>query len=150
MPSNAHHEPVTPVREVHAPATGTAAGLCMSLEVALDLALCGVLLAGLSFLAHHLDAGFPRLTFAAAVGGGALCVLWAILGRYGTRGCRLGAMVTLALVACLLALQAVRSWGTSAEGGGRSRLVAALMTVLVVFSVGMLASLVRERKDVPP
>jgi hypothetical protein len=46
--------------------------------------------------------------------------------------------------------QAVQSWGASGEGESKGRMVAALMTVLVVFCVGMLANLARERRGPKP
>ena len=117
----------------------------MSLEVAFDLVLCGVLLAGLSFLARHLQPDLPRATLFAGLVGGGLCVLWGVMGRRGTR-CRGAAMVTLAAVACVFVRQAVQSWEASAAVESKGRMVAALMMLLVVFCVGMLANLAQEGK----
>jgi 4-hydroxybenzoate polyprenyltransferase len=117
----------------------------MSFEVAADLVVCGVLPAGLSVLARHVQPDFQRATLLTGLVGGGLCIVWGILGRRGTRG-RGGAMVTLAAVACVFVRQAVLSWRSSAEGGSKSRMVMALMAVLVVFCAGMLANLIRERK----
>lgn len=145
MPSSAHKEHVTSNPVADTPSTQAAERVPLSLEVAVDLVLCGVLLAGLSLTAQHLQPDFPRLTFITGLAGGGLCVLWGILGRRGTP-CRVGAMVTLAAVACVLARQAVQSWEASAEGESKGRMAAALMAVEVVFSVGMLANLIREGK----
>jgi hypothetical protein len=121
----------------------------MSSEVALDLALCGALLAGLSFLAQHLQPDFHRATLLFGLLGGALCVLWSVLGRRGTR-CRGLAMATLAVIAIVFARQALRSWGAAASIGSKDRIVVALMVVLVGFCVGMVANLVRESKGHRP
>lgn len=149
MPASVHKEQVSTDPAAGAPPARAAERVRMSLEVALDLVVCGLLLAGLSFVARHLQPDLPRLTFFTGVAGGGLCVLWGILRRCGTP-CRVGAMITLAAVACVLACQAVQSWEASAEGESKGRIVTALMTVLVVFCVGMLANLVREGKGPQP
>jgi hypothetical protein len=119
--------------------------VCMSVEVAFDLVLCGVLMGGLGFLAQHLQLELLRATLFLGLGGGGLCVLWGILGRRGTP-CHGGAMVTLGVMACVFAYQAVQSWATSAEGKPRDGNGLLLMMVMVVFCVGTLANLIRERK----
>ena len=121
----------------------------LSLELVIDLVLCGVLLAGLSLLAQHLQPDFPRVSLLTGLVGGGLCVLWGVLGGRTAR-VRVGAMVTLAAVACVLVRQAVQSWEVSTRGTSNGRMVAALMTVLVVFSVGMLTNLAREGKGPQP
>jgi len=145
MPSSAHKEQVITVPAANARPARAAARLRMSVDVALDLVLCGVLLAGLSLVARHLQPDLSSLTLFTGLVGGGLCVLWGVLGRRGTR-CRGGAMVTLVTVACVLVCQAVQSWEASGEGGSKGRMVTALMAVLVVFCVGMLVNLVREGK----
>jgi peptidoglycan/LPS O-acetylase OafA/YrhL len=149
MRASAPKEQVINTPDANAPPARAAVRLRMSLEVALDLALCGGLAAGLSFLAQYQQPDFSRATLFTGLVGGGLCVLWAVLGRRGTR-CRGGAMVTLAAIACMFVRQAVHSWEASAEGESKGRMVAALMTMLVVFCVGMLANLVREGKDPQP
>jgi FtsH-binding integral membrane protein len=149
MASNEPSEQLSPLPGASVPPASAAERARLSQELAIDLLLCGVLLAGLVFLARHLQPDLPRLTFFTGAGGGGLCVLWAILGRCGTPN-RLGVMVTLAAVGCVLARQAVQSWEASVEGGSKGRMVTALMTVLVVFCTGMLANLVQERKGVQP
>jgi len=121
----------------------------MSLVTAFDLVLCGVLLAAICLLAQHLEPDLPRMTLLTGLVGGGLCVFWGALGRRTTR-CRAGAMVTLALVAYVLARQAVQSWGISSEGESHGRIVAALMTVLVVFCVGMWIKLAHAGKGTHP
>jgi hypothetical protein len=117
----------------------------MSAEVALDLVLCGVLLAGLSLLAEYLQPSLQRATLVTGLVGGALCVMWGVLGRRGTR-CRTTAMGTLVVVACVFVHQAVQSWEAAAAIGSKGRMVAALMVVLAGFCVGMLANLARDAK----
>ena len=114
-----------------------------------ELGVCGVLIAGLTLLARHLQPDLPRLTFFTGLAGGILCVLWAGLGRRTTH-CRLGSMVTLGAVACVLLIQGVQSWKTSAAGGLIGRTVALLRTVLVAFCLDIMANLARERKGPRP
>jgi peptidoglycan/LPS O-acetylase OafA/YrhL len=118
----------------------------MSLEVAADLVVCGVLLAGLSYLARHVQPDFQRVTLLAGLVGGGLCVVWGVLGRR-MPACRGSAMVTLALLACVFVRQAVLSWRSATEDGSKSRMVVALMAVLVVFCIGTVGNLVREGTD---
>jgi hypothetical protein len=124
----------------NAPPARPAARVGMSLELVIDLVLCGVLLAGLSFGAQYLQPDFPRLTFFTGLVGGGLCVLWGVWGRCSP-GVRVSAMATLAVVACVLGCQAVRSWATLAGGESKGRMVAVIVTFMVVFSIGMLANL---------
>jgi hypothetical protein len=57
-------------------------------------------------------------------------------------------MVTLLVAAGVLAHQIVPSWEASAEGDTSGRMVAALMTVLVVFCMGVWAKLAQTGKDI--
>lgn len=120
----------------------------MSSDLAFELVLCGALLAGLSVLARHLQPDFPLPTLCVGLAGGGLCVLWGVLG--GHRRCRrVGAMVTTASVACLMAWQGVHSWADSLRGEPNARIVTALMTVLVVVCIGTCANLVHEATAPP-
>ena len=121
----------------------------MSPVVVIDLVVCGLLIAGLNLVAQHLQPDLPRLTFFTGLVGGVLCVLWAVLGRR-TTFCRLGSMVTLVPVACVFVIQAVQSWAAPVDNGSPGRKVALLMTLQVVFCVGMLVNLAQERKGSHP
>jgi hypothetical protein len=97
MPPSTHKDQAATASDAKPPPTRADGRVRMSLTVAMDLVVCGVLLAGLSTVARYLDPDLARLTFFTGVVGGALCVLWAILGRRGTR-CGWGAMGTLVAV----------------------------------------------------
>ena len=118
----------------------------MRLDVALDLMVCGGLLAGMSFLGQHLQADFRRSTLFAGLVGGGLCVLWGILGRRGTR-CRWSAMGTLAAVACVFVSQVAKSWETSASVDPMGRAVGTLMMLAVAFCLGLVAILAWESRN---
>jgi hypothetical protein len=120
----------------------------MSLEVAVDLLACGGLLAGLCLLARCLEPGFPGVTLFAGLVGGALSVLWGVLG-WRTGCCRMGAIVTLAVEGGVLAAQAVKSWGPSVEDASNGRMVSSLMAVLVVCCASMLVNLIRNKAGRP-
>jgi peptidoglycan/LPS O-acetylase OafA/YrhL len=117
----------------------------MSVVLVIDLMVCGLLITGLSLVALHLQPDLPIVTFFTGMVGGVLCVLW---GSFGRRiSCtHLGSMATLVPMSCVFITQAVQSWVAAADGGPNGRKVALLMTVQVVFCVGMLANLARERK----
>lgn len=149
MPSSTHRKLVTGDPLAGTPSARAKERVPLSKEVALDLVLCGMLLAGLSFLAQYLQPNLQRVTWYTGLAGGGLCVLSGVLGRRGKR-CRGGAMVTLVVVGGVFVWQAVQSWRTSVGDESRGRTIAALMAVLVVFSVGMLATLVRDGKQAPP
>ena len=121
----------------------------MTPVLVMDLALCGALTAGLTLLAKHFQPDLPHLTLFTGLVGGALCVLWAVLGRRAMR-CRLSSMVALTAMACVFVRQAVQSWGIAFEGESHGRIVAALMTVLVVFCVGMWIKLAHAGKGTHP
>lgn len=112
-------------------------------EVALDLAVCGVLIAGLPFVAQHLQPHLSQRTLGLGLVGGALCLVWSVLAQRGPWS-RWGATVTLAAVACGFVGQAVQSWQAASTLEPKGRMVAALMVVLTVFCVGTLANVARE------
>lgn len=120
----------------------------MRTELAIQLVLCGVLLAGLTILAQHFQPDLPRLTFHAGLAGGGLCVLYGTLSRWGKVG-RGGAMVTLTLLVCVLARQALLSWGRGAgQDDSKTRIVMILTTVSMAFCLLTLAKLL-QAEDKP-
>ena len=135
--------------ETQRPSGPSAERAHLSLALLIDLVLCGVLLAGLSLLAQHLQPNFPRVTLFTGLVSGGLCVVCGVLGGWTAR-VRVGAMATLAAAACVLVGQAVQFWAASTVDASNSRMVAVLMTVLWAFSVGMLANLAREGKGPQP
>ena len=145
MPQSAHNEQDIRDSGAGTPTEQPSEPVQMSVILVIDLMVCGLLIAGLSLVAQRFQPDLPLLAFFTGLVGGVLCVLWAVLGRRATC-CRLGSMVTLVPMACVFVIQAVQSWAASIDDGSNSRKVALLMTVQVVFCVGMLANLVQERK----
>ena len=97
MPPSALKERVISNPETPRPSAPSAERVHLSLALVIDLVLCGVLFAGLSLLAQHLQPNFPRVTLLTGLVGGGFCVLWGVLGGRTAR-VRAGALVTLAAV----------------------------------------------------
>ena len=110
----------------------------MNPDARCELLLCAVLLIGLSLLARHLEPTLGTVALLMAVAGGLLCVVW------GAARWRVGAIVTLAAVACVLAWEAVKLWRTSVDPEANHRTGAILMTLLVAFCVGTLANVAQS------
>jgi hypothetical protein len=132
-----------------APTVGPAERLHLSVEMALDLILCGMLMAGLPFLAHQLQPDLPHPILIIGLVGGGLCVLWGVLGRRGMR-CRRVAITTLATVAGVFLWQAIQSWSAAATGQSKPRMVAMLMALMVVFCAALVANLAGEARRPQP
>jgi peptidoglycan/LPS O-acetylase OafA/YrhL len=117
----------------------------LSSDLVVDVVLCGVFLLTFSLVAQHLQPDFPRVTLVAGLVGGGLCVAWGLLASRRPRF-RVGALVPLVVMACVFAVQAMRSWKNAGEGESKVRIVALLMTLLVVFCAGTVWNLVRAGK----
>ncbi|HOY60029.1 MAG TPA: hypothetical protein PK640_18070, partial [Verrucomicrobiota bacterium] len=78
-------------------------------EVTLELALCGVLIAGFPMLSRHLGLDVRRATVILGLAAGGLCLLWSILSR--CRRCLVwGAIPTIAAATLVFLGQAFVSW----------------------------------------
>lgn len=119
----------------------------MSLDLAVDLVVCGVMLVGLTLLAQRQQPDFQRAASVTAWVGGGLCILWGVLGRRGTR-CRPYAILTLAAAACMFVRQALLPWLNGTTSDSKGRIVMVLMAVSVVFCLGMLVKVAQEGKGV--
>jgi len=115
-----------------------------SLELALDLVLCGLLIAGLTYWGHCLQSGFPELTLYAGAVTGGVCVACGV-ARLKSRAWRAAALLSLAGAAVVLGLQTYQSWRASTEAGPPVRITAILMTVMVVATLGTLDRVARFR-----
>lgn len=119
-----------------------------SLELVLDVVLCGLLIAGLTYWGHCLQPDFPRLTlYAGAVTGGACAVCG--VARLKSRAWRAAALLSLAGAAVVLGLQSYRSWRASTEAGLPVRIAATLVTVAFVATLGTLDRVARFRSPRP-
>ena len=109
----------------------------MNKNIGLQLVVYSLLLAGLSYLVHHLAPTIARPTLITGLGGGALCVIWGLRAIAGSRGKALP-VLTLIPINYVMLSQTVLTWGgRSQEAPGRG-LAAAVITALCVLSIGML------------
>jgi hypothetical protein len=121
----------------------------MDMNLSLDLLLYGVMLIGFSELALHQVPDLVGVMPIAGLVGGVLSLFWGVRGLLGFRGSA-GATVTLAVLAVVLLALAVNAWLGVGAGVEISKLVATILTVLVVFAVGQLANFTRSGRRPPP
>ncbi|MCU0785509.1 MAG: hypothetical protein MUF81_15960 [Verrucomicrobia bacterium] len=109
----------------------------MNKTIGLQLIVYSLLLAGLSYLVHHLAPTIARPTLITGLAGGGLCLLWGVLALLGSRRKAL-AILTLIPISYVVLGQAITNWmGRDVELSGQ-RVVAAITTLLFALSVGML------------
>lgn len=109
----------------------------MNKTIGFQLVVYSLLLAGLSYLIHHLAPALARPTLIAGLLGGALCLVWGLRALAGSRGKALP-ILTLIPISFVMLSQTVITWGGgSLEVPGRQR-AAAVITLLLVLSIGML------------
>jgi peptidoglycan/LPS O-acetylase OafA/YrhL len=114
----------------------------MRRSLALEFILYGILLVGLGLSVYLKAPDFGWITLLTSLGGGALSLLWGILvlGKYRRRW-----WIILAVTATMFVLmsQAVIAWLSVARGDEPSpmQLVAVLITLMLVFSCGILMNL---------
>ena len=109
----------------------------MNKTVGIQLLICGLVLAGLSYLTHHLAPTLAQPTLIAGLAGGALCLIWGVRVVMGNRGKALP-ILTLAALSYVLLTQMIMVWtGGSSEVPGR-RPAAAVITVMFVLCMALL------------
>jgi len=109
----------------------------MNKTLGLQLVVYSLLLAGLSYLPHHLAPALARPTLIAGLAGGALCLAWGLRAVAGSRGKALP-ILTLIPVSFVMLSQTVVSWSGGSEVMPGRRTAAALITVLFALSIAML------------
>ena len=109
----------------------------MNRTLGLQLVVYSLLLAGLSYLVHHLAPGLSRPALIAGLTGGALCFIWGLRAWLGKTGKALP-LLTLVPVSFVMLSQTVMTW----VGGGQpvpgQRTAAIVITALFALSIGML------------
>lgn len=109
----------------------------MNKTLGLQLVVYSLLLAGLSYLVHHLAPTLALPTLMTGLAGGVLCLVWGFRAIAGSRGKALS-ILTLIPVNFVLLSQAVIGWsGGNQEVPGRPT-AAAVITALFALSIAML------------
>jgi hypothetical protein len=109
----------------------------MNRLIGTQLVVYSLLLAGLSYLIHHLAPALARATLITGQVGGLLCLVWGLRAVWGSRGKALP-VVTLIPVSFVLLSQAVTGWSGGSEAIPGRRMAATVITVLLVLSIAML------------
>ena len=109
----------------------------MNKTLGLLLVVYSLLLAGLSYLVYHLAPGETRPALVAGLGGGALCLVWGVRALAG-RGGKALPLLTLIPVSFTLLPQVFGNWSGESGASEGGWTVAAILTVLLVISLGML------------
>lgn len=120
----------------------------MSVGTAVDLIVYGVLMAVLSLVAGRFSTENSSLLISLGVGGGSLVLLWAVLSLRGI-SCRGWVILTLVIISIAMAAFVVSEWLAVNEDKSETRNAALIATLLLVFSVGQLILLTRERDTTP-
>jgi peptidoglycan/LPS O-acetylase OafA/YrhL len=107
----------------------------MNKTIGLQLVVYSLLLAGLSYLTHHLAPTVARPTLVAGLAGGALCLLWGFRAIAGSSGKTLP-ILTLIPICFVMLSQTVMNWGEHELPGGKS--ATAITAILLILSLGML------------
>ena len=109
----------------------------MNKTIGLQLVVYSLLLAGLSYLTHHLAPAMTRPTLITGLVGGVLCLVWGLRAVAGSRGKALP-LLTIIPVSFVLLSQAATGWMGGGEAVPGRRAAAAVVTLVFVMSIAML------------
>lgn len=117
----------------------------MTPTIAIDLVVFGLILLSASF---GLFTAFPEVgtvTLLGAAAGGLFCVLWGFLA-FGQRPVLWPARATVLLIALFVAVRTVLAWVEYFRGTAH-RIEPVMCMVLLVFAVGLTASLMKRSRQ---
>lgn len=109
----------------------------MNRTIGIQLVIYSALLAGLSYLAYHLVPALARPTLIAGLAGSVLCLVWGLRAVAGHGGKALP-ILTLVAVNFILLSQVVTACSGGGQGAQGRRATAVVITLLFLFSLGML------------
>lgn len=109
----------------------------MNKTIGFQLVVYSLLLAGLSYLTHHLAPALARPTLIAGLVGGVLCLVWGLRALAGGRGKALP-ILTLIPISFVMLSQTVITWGGGSQEVPGRQTAAAVITLLLVLSIGTL------------
>jgi hypothetical protein len=109
----------------------------MNKSIGIQLIVYSLLLAGLSYLVHHLSPAWAQPTLITGLVGGSLCLVWGVRAAAGSRGKALP-ILTLIPVSFVMLSQTVIVWTGGSEAATGRGAAAVVITVLLALSLGML------------
>jgi len=109
----------------------------MNKTLGFQLVIYSLLLAGLSYLTHHLAPTLAQSTLITGLAGGAFCLTWGLRAVAGSRGKALP-LLTLVPISYVMLSQTILTWGGRSQDVPGRQSAAVVMTVLLVLSIGML------------
>lgn len=108
----------------------------MNKTIGIQLAVYGLLLAGLSFLTYQLAPTVARPTLVAGLAGGVLCLGLGLRALEGRRS-KVLPILTLILVNYVMLSQVVMTWGGKSHDVEGGRAAAGVISLLFVLSLAM-------------
>jgi hypothetical protein len=115
--------------------------------MAFDFLAYALLMTGLTLAIGRLAPDLAGLPLVCGFGGGALGLLWGILGLKGYR-CPKWTVLTLATISALLVPLNINTWRTVETDKSEPRLVSILTALMLFFSIAQLIIFMREGKSV--
>jgi hypothetical protein len=112
----------------------------MQRSLGFELIVYGVLVPALSYLTYYFAPTMGRSAYLVGFTGGVLCFVWGVLALAGFRRVW-PALLTLILTAFGALPAAVRLWMIEDPTGGERRVAAVIVTVILVFSIGLIAQI---------
>ena len=109
----------------------------MNKDLGFQLAVYGLLVVFLGYLAHYLSPATARITLITGLIGGILCLVWGIRAALGHCG-KECALLTLIPMSFVMLSQAIICWAGQSQEISDKMTVAAVTTLILVLSVGML------------
>jgi hypothetical protein len=119
----------------------------MNSEMFFELVVLGALLAGMMLVLQKLQPDLHRVLLFAAVFGGALCILWGVLGCLGVPSYS-GAVMTLVPIAGVLAFHLIQSLKVSTPDEPNAGFIKVILAVLLLFTLGTIGNLLHASKEV--
>jgi hypothetical protein len=113
----------------------------MNKSLGFELVVFSVLLAGLSYLTHHLAPAIARPVLIAGMAGGALSLVWGLLALFGKCG-KVLPVLTLLPVCYVMLWQTVVAWIGRTAAGPDNRFVPVTITVALALAVVMLLNII--------
>ena len=120
----------------------------MNSKMSAYVTVYGGLLVVLGLITHWIAPEIARITLITGSAGGALCVLWGIMGLLGHR-CKAAEVLTLGVTGYVLLTQVVTNWMGRGNGKADTLLAPILMTAMLLLTLGLLIYLLHGAGTLP-